>query len=173
MKSLESHLIQYALYHRDNRNIRTHLLGVPLIVLSVILLTFIPLFVISGIQVMLSDLLITAASLYYVYLSPRLGVIMLCMLVLGNLLAMQLYMQFIHTTTPVSIFYFSGLGVFLFGWVVQFIGHYYEGKKPAFVDDLIGLLIGPLFVLVEILFKFGFMKGLEQSIVAQAGPYRN
>jgi uncharacterized membrane protein YGL010W len=26
--------------------------------------------------------------------------------------------------------------------VIQFIGHWYEGRKPAFVDDLIGLLVG-------------------------------
>ncbi|AOT09013.1 DUF962 domain-containing protein [Pseudoalteromonas luteoviolacea] len=173
MKSLESHLVQYALYHRDNRNIRTHLIGVPLIVWSVILLTFIPLFELSGIQITLSSLLTTAVSFYYLYLSPRLGVVMIGMLALGNLLAMQLYTQFIQSGVPVTIFYFGGLGVFLIGWVVQFIGHYYEGKKPAFVDDLIGLLIGPLFVLVEVLFKLGLMKGLEENIISQAGPYRN
>ena len=32
----------------------------------------------------------------------------------------------------------TGLGLFLVGWVIQFIGHAFEGRKPAFVDDLIG-----------------------------------
>jgi uncharacterized membrane protein YGL010W len=31
-------------------------------------------------------------------------------------------------------------------WVVQFYGHYVEGAKPSFGDDLVFLLIGPLFV---------------------------
>jgi uncharacterized membrane protein YGL010W len=34
-------------------------------------------------------------------------------------------------------------------WVVQLIGHNIEGAKPSFLDDLVFLLIGPLFVLEE------------------------
>lgn len=63
-------------------------------------------------------------------------------------------------------------GVFFVGWVLQFIGHYFEGKKPAFVDDLIGLAIGPLFVLVELLFVLGLCKELENKIVNNAGEYK-
>src|SRR5256885_12287117 len=29
-----------------------------------------------------------------------------------------------------------GLGIFAVGWVIQFVGHYYEGRKPAFLDDI-------------------------------------
>ena len=35
MKSLESHLTTYARYHRDRRNIATHFVGIPMIVLGV------------------------------------------------------------------------------------------------------------------------------------------
>jgi len=31
-------------------------------------------------------------------------------------------------------------------WAVQFWGHKVEGEKPSFADDLVFLLIGPLFV---------------------------
>ena len=34
----------------------------------------------------------------------------------------------------------------LVAWVMQFYGHHVEGAKPSFSDDLIFLLIGPLFV---------------------------
>ncbi len=44
------------------------------------------------------------------------------------------------------------VGIFVVGWIIQFIGHYYEKKKPAFMDDVIGLAIGPLFVLAEFVF---------------------
>jgi uncharacterized membrane protein YGL010W len=70
-------------------------------------------------------------------------------------------------------FYGLFAGLFVIGWIIQFIGHYYEGKKPAFVDDLIGLLVGPLFVVVELLFKLGLLKNLEARIIEHAGPYRN
>lgn len=56
------------------------------------------------------------------------------------------------------------IGIFVVGWVFQVVGHFYEKKKPAFMDDVIGLAIGPLFVLAEMVFMFGFRKELEQRI---------
>jgi uncharacterized membrane protein YGL010W len=63
-----------------------------------------------------------------------------------------------------------GLGLFGVGWVIQFVGHHYEGRKPAFVDDLVGLLVGPLFVSTEVLFALGLCRPLRQAIEAEAGP---
>ena len=62
------------------------------------------------------------------------------------------------------------LGLFVLGWAIQFLGHKYEGMKPAFVDDIVGLLVGPLFVLVEILFLLGLRKDLKSYIEARVGP---
>jgi uncharacterized membrane protein YGL010W len=42
-----------------------------------------------------------------------------------------------------------GMGFFVVGWLIQFIGHYYEGRKPAFADDIVGLLVGPMFVTAD------------------------
>ncbi len=33
-------------------------------------------------------------------------------------------------------------GMFTVGWGFQFVGHYFEGKKPSFVDDKRDLIIG-------------------------------
>ncbi len=43
-----------------------------------------------------------------------------------------------------------GVALFVGGWVVQFIGHYYEGKKPAFFKNAVHLLIGPLWLLNDL-----------------------
>ena len=52
-----------------------------------------------------------------------------------------------HLVPPAPAHWLSwGLGFFVVGWIIQFVGHYYEGKKPAFADDLVGLLVGPMFV---------------------------
>jgi uncharacterized membrane protein YGL010W len=56
------------------------------------------------------------------------------------------------------------------GWIIQFVGHYYEGRRPAFVDDLIGLLVGPMFVVAELLFSFGWNRRLLDQITDIAGP---
>ena len=50
---------------------------------------------------------------------------------------------------------------------------YLMGSEIDFVDDLMGLLVGPLFVVVEMLFKVGLLKNLEARIIEHAGPYRN
>src|SRR5262249_21384898 len=76
----------------------------------------------------------------------------------------------------------AGIGLFVVGWVLQFIGHYFEGRKPAFVDDLIGLLVGPLFIAAETAFMLGlrhgpaFVRGLRRGMrpdaESKAGPPR-
>jgi uncharacterized membrane protein YGL010W len=55
---------------------------------------------------------------------------------------------------------------------LQFIGHHFEGKKPAFVDDIMGLAIGPLFVLAELSFELGFRNRLKKEIERRSGPIR-
>jgi len=41
-------------------------------------------------------------------------------------------------------------GLWVAAWLGQFYGHHVEGAKPAFLDDVIFLLIGPLFILEKI-----------------------
>lgn len=42
-----------------------------------------------------------------------------------------------------------GVGLFVGGWILQFIGHGIEGNRPSFMKDPRFLLIGPLFILQE------------------------
>jgi len=39
------------------------------------------------------------------------------------------------------------LGVFVIAWILQFIGHAVEGKRPSFFTDVRFLLIGPAWLL--------------------------
>ncbi|MFI2812714.1 MULTISPECIES: DUF962 domain-containing protein [Microbulbifer] len=41
----------------------------------------------------------------------------------------------------------TALGIFVVMWVLQFVGHHVEGKKPSFFKDLQFLLIGPAWVI--------------------------
>ena len=66
----------------------------------------------------------------------------------------------------------TGIGLFAVGWVIQFVGHYYEGRKPAFVDDLVGLIVGPLFVVAELGFMVGLRKEVQKEIEERSGPLR-
>jgi uncharacterized membrane protein YGL010W len=169
MRTLTQQLAQYAEYHRDRRNIATHFIGIPLIVLAVAVLMSRPAWSVAGLPFALSPAwaVFVVATLYYLVLDVPLGVMMavvsaLC-LACGQWLASQ----------STGVWIGSGVGVFVVGWVFQFIGHIaYEHRKPAFVDDLAGLVIGPLFVLAEALFGFGWRPALREAIEAKVGPTR-
>ena len=66
----------------------------------------------------------------------------------------------------------AGIGLFAVGWVIQFVGHYFEGRKPAFVDDVMGLLVGPLFVVAEWGFALGLRAEVQHAVEQRSGPVR-
>jgi uncharacterized membrane protein YGL010W len=164
MKNLVDHLSQYASYHRDSRNIVTHFVGIPMIVLAVAVLLSRPGWEVAGWWLSPAALVALASTIFYLRLDRSLGVVMAALLALciwaGALLAQQTTWSWLST----------GVGLFVVGWVIQFIGHYYEGRKPAFVDDLSGLIIGPLFVVAELAFLLGMLKPLQHSIEQRVGP---
>ncbi len=166
MKTLTEQLANYALYHRDRRNIRTHFIGIPLIVFAVMVLLSRAHFYLAGLDITPALLVASATVVYYLMLSLSLGLIM------AFLFALLLVPAALLGQMDTAMWLGYGIGLFVVGWVFQFIGHYYEGKKPAFVDDLIGLAIGPLFVVAEVLFMLGLYKKLEQAICNIAGPTR-
>ncbi len=45
--------------------------------------------------------------------------------------------------------------VFVLAWIGQFVGHRVEGRKPAFLEDLRSLLIGPAWVLAFVYRRIG------------------
>jgi uncharacterized membrane protein YGL010W len=158
-------MAQYAAYHRDRRNIVTHFVGIPLIVFGVSILLARPSTVVAGFTLAPVSLLWLATTLWYfskgnaqlaLAVSVVNGLLMLLALPLGGL--------------PTAVWLTWGLGAFVLGWFIQFVGHYYEGKKPAFVDDLRGLLVGPMFVTAEALFAIGWGKPLLAAIEARVGP---
>ncbi|GAB2917021.1 Mpo1 family 2-hydroxy fatty acid dioxygenase [Rheinheimera gaetbuli] len=163
MKTLTEHLSQYARYHRDQRNILTHYIGIPLIVIAIFGLLWWPLFSVAGINVTPSLILFIASALFYFRLDLRFGVVML--LFSGGCLTIAAKL-----TEQSDLIWLGGsAALFVIGWVLQFVGHYFEGKKPAFVDDLVGLLIGPLFIMAELGFLLGLRKQLQQDIEQVAG----
>lgn len=164
MKTLVEHLSQYAEYHRDRRNIATHFVGIPLIVLAVAELLSRPGLELAGLWFSPAALVAAAAAIFYLRLDLRYGLLMSVLLLLSLWFGAALAVQ--GTTLWLSV----GVALFVVGWIIQFVGHYYEGRKPAFVDDLMGLLVGPLFVAAELGFLLGLRKDIERAVEERAGP---
>ncbi|WP_180050074.1 DUF962 domain-containing protein [Acinetobacter sp. YH12144] len=166
MSKLERLLSQYAAYHLDRKNVLTHFVGIPLIVFSIMCLTARVGLMISGFELTLALLLIIASVIYYLSLDKIFGLIMLLVFAVTYPLALMIAKMSLMSWLIWSV------GIFVVGWIIQFIGHYYEKKKPVFMDDVIGLAIGPLFVLAEFVFLLGFRKELEQRMLTEGRRQR-
>jgi uncharacterized membrane protein YGL010W len=137
---LEALFSDYAQTHQTRGNKITHLFGIPMIVLSIIMyLTPIKLFTLATFQITLAEVLILLVSLYYIKLDRWLGRLMLFVLLVFDAIAL-----WHHPILTASI-------LFVTGWVFQFVGHgFFEKRAPAFSKNGIHLLIGPLWVLKNI-----------------------
>jgi len=157
---------QYAEYHRDRRNIATHFFGIPLIVLALGVLLARPQFVVGGQWLTPAAVVFVLSTLWYVtrghlVLGVAVSAVNGLLLLLGHQLA---------AISGTASWLSWGVGIFVLGWTLQFIGHYYEGRKPAFVDDLVGLLVGPMFVVGEWLFLLGWCRPMLEEIERRVGP---
>ncbi len=166
MKTLTDQLSTYAAYHRDRRNIALHLVGIPLILASIEILGSRPIFALAGMTLTPVILIAVAAGLFYLLLDLPLGLTMALVLAAGAWLGETI------AAMPTATWLGVGVGMFVVGWIIQLVGHVHEGRKPAFLDDLVGLLIGPLFVIAEIAFMLGLRRDLDTSIEARAGGKR-
>ena len=164
MKTLVDHLAQYAAYHRDRRNIVTHFVGIPMIVLAVTVLLSRPGFSLAGLWLSPALAVALVTTLFYLRLDFRFGVVM------GALLSLCVWFGAGLAVGGTALWLSAGLGLFVAGWIIQFVGHFYEGRKPAFVDDIMGLMVGPLFVVAEAAFLLGLRQEVEHEVVQRAGP---
>jgi uncharacterized membrane protein YGL010W len=167
VKTAVDQLTKYASYHRDPRNIATHFIGIPMIVLAVVMLLGRPSFDLAlGLKITPALLAAIVAGFYYLKLDFRLG------LAMAAFLAACLWISSFTAALSTAVWLSAGVAIFVIGWAFQFIGHFYEGKKPAFIDDVMGLIIGPIFVATELAFLLGLRKDLQVPIELTVGPVR-
>ncbi len=123
---------EYAAYHSDPRNRLCHAFGIPLIILGLLGLT-------ALVRIGPIDLAVVLALLtliYYATIDVRGAFISL--LIFAALYALG-------TKLPWTI----SAGAFVLGWAFQLVGHRLEGTKPKFLENLIYLLVGPLYIFNE------------------------
>lgn len=123
---------EYGSYHADRRNRVCHAFGIPLIVLGIMGLGHL---VALG-PVDLAALAAIAVLIYYAAIDLR-GAL------LSTIVFAILYVIAIRLPWQIS------LGAFVLGWVFQLVGHRFEGTKPKFLENLVYLLIGPLYIFEE------------------------
>lgn len=145
---------EYAESHRNSTNKLIHWICVPLIfwtILGFISLIPAPHFCAPyfGCISLVSLIAVILVTLFYLRLSLLIGFIMIFVMLLMEHLA---YAVNIHLGNKSWMIF---LAVFIITWILQFVGHKIEGKKPSFLKDLQFLLVGPIWLLSFVLKKLG------------------
>jgi uncharacterized membrane protein YGL010W len=133
----------YAEHHKTQGNKITHSIGIPLIAVGLLGLlgrcvvgsgfTGSEYFRVDG-----GTLLLVFGMFWYLYVDWKIAIPFV-------LVMTGLYFLGRSISTAMATF------LFVFGWILQGIGHiYFEKKSPAFFKNFLHLLIGPLWIFARI-----------------------
>ena len=131
-------IAHYGLSHQNPGNEVIHFVAIPLIMLSLVGILF-------SLHPYVAYAFIAASMVYY----ARLSVVFFLTMVVWSALTVAGVMAMGTNVLPISV------AIFVSAWILQFIGHKMEGKKPSFFEDIQYLWVGPLFVLSKLLGRLG------------------
>ena len=141
---MRERLDEYEAYHQTLGNEVCHYLGIPSIVAgAATLLGLVHLVSFAGFTLTLAEIVAAAIGVFYVVSARVLG------LVTATLLALLVV---VGRALPLWV----GLSIFVAGWVLQFVGHAaFEHRSPAFLRNLLHLLVGPAWLVERALKRLG------------------
>ncbi|KAI0012899.1 DUF962-domain-containing protein [Xylariaceae sp. FL0662B] len=178
--NLEKQLTFYGAYHHNSINIAIHMACVPLILLTGFTIaantgTLIPLpkiLTIPHLDLNLGTLAAFTWGALYVLLEPVAGTILALICLGAAAVSNTLLSRNPALTNQVAI------TVHVVCWLLQFLGHgVFERRAPALLDNLVqAVFLAPLFVWLELLFKFGYRRELqhrvEKAVQAEIDKFR-
>jgi uncharacterized membrane protein YGL010W len=155
-----SQLASYASVHRDWRNKATHFVGIPVIVFSLLLILSLWRVEVGDRQWTLSLAVAVVAVLGWMALDLGIGIVM------GLTMAVAWYaaQAMAGALGSVQAVWIAFLALFVGGWILQFVGHHYEGKRPALIDNIFQAFIGPMFLVAETMVMMGRRTDLAEAM---------
>ena len=159
VRLFESQMAMYTSYHRDRRNRVTHFVGIPAIMVS-LMVALAPLHLaVGGMDLSWAVAMTATAFVLWLLLDAAIGAAMAVFLA-PALAAAEMLAAVSSTATIWTVF----AVLFVGGWALQILGHFYEGRRPAFLSNLFQALIGPMFLVAEIFFALGWRRRLQQRV---------
>ncbi|BGP54363.1 hypothetical protein JCM8202_000796 [Rhodotorula sphaerocarpa] len=176
---LEEQFVFYASYHTHHVNVLIHVLCVPTILFTALILTHgipggdkslatIPLDVLGyhfDLDLTFPFLWAAGNAAYFILLEPVAGALYAPILLGLGHLSNVLYSTQHDTAMKVASWAFAA------SWVAQFVGHgKFEGRAPALLDSLLqSLVLAVFFVWLEVLFYLGYRPELFKRLQAKTG----
>jgi uncharacterized membrane protein YGL010W len=152
-------MAMYSAYHRDRRNKATHFLGVPSIAFSLLIpMAMLRFGEIGGVSITLATIFALAVMAYWIVLDAPFGIVTAVLFLPALWAADWLALQAGATAWVAFAVLFVG------GWIVQLVGHAFEGRKPALVDNLLQIFIAPVFLVAEVAFAIGLRRDLFAAV---------
>ena len=153
MKKIDLLLEEYGSSHKNKINKLIHWICVPAIFFSIVALIWsIPLGPLENLKINdyqyinWATIALVFVVVYYIKLSPLLTIGMIIFsticLYVTNFLENLIFNGKIEFQL-----WLIALIIFVISWIIQFIGHEIEGKKPSFLKDVQFLLIGPAWLM--------------------------
>ena len=166
MTTLEDQMSFYAAYHQDGRNKISHFIGVPAIIFGLFIALGWLRLDLGGFTLTAAMLLAAVVMIWYFVLDVPLAIAML--VVNGALLylAEQVAVQPIKAGALWFLAFFGG------GWIIQLIGHVFEGRKPALVDNFMQVFVAPIFPAAEAFVALGYKTELHAAVQKRAQEMR-
>ncbi|WFD17867.1 hypothetical protein MCAP1_000076 [Malassezia caprae] len=191
--SFRDQLAFYGAYHTNSVNVGIHMVCVPLIFMSSLVLVLATGVSLESVASHLPDAagarvwdvcrqlaahvspavwphlnvasLVAALYLAYYYVLDVTSAALITPLWIGYYAAAWLTMEHVEHAAK-----YAGV-LFVVSWILQFYGHgVHEGRAPALLDNLLGaLVLAPLFVFVETLFFFGYRPELQAWLKNETG----
>ena len=182
-KWLDDSFVFYASYHDHKVNQWIHIVCVPLLILTgLMMLCFTPNILEGSVdiksalpgmvgQYLPDDLVyeknwaMVAATIYCSYYGvielPGIAGIMASIMVFCG----YIYSTLLYSRHGADIWNYA-LYTHIICWIAQIVGHQkWEGRSPALLDNLFqAFMMAPLFVLMEVLFMFGYRKEFRERV---------
>jgi len=137
-RKVDQLLAHYGESHQNPRNELIHFIAIPLIMLSLVGMMF-------ALHPYVAYAFIAASMVYY----ARLSAVFFVSMAVWSVVFLAVLFAMGSLVLPICV------SIFIGAWILQFIGHKIEGKKPSFFEDIQYLWVGPLFVLSKPFAKMG------------------
>ncbi|GAA5872245.1 hypothetical protein JCM8547_004793 [Rhodosporidiobolus lusitaniae] len=177
--SLEDQFTFYASYHTKLTNVLIHIVCVPTIFFTGLILAhgipgFSTSFASFGVDLLGQQIQFDATlpfltalgyATYFVLLEPVAGGLYFPILVILGHLSNVLYHTHHDQAMRLATYGFVG------SWIAQFVGHgKFEGRAPALLDSLLqSLVLAVFFVWLEVLFFLGYRPALYKRLQSKTG----
>jgi uncharacterized membrane protein YGL010W len=152
-------LAGYAAVHRDPRNKATHFVGIPIIIFSLLLI--LALWRIPAAGGFASGALAVGLLAIAGWIALDVGIGLAMALVM---IPLWLAAEWLAARLGSQGTWIAFAALFTGGWILQFLGHHYEGRRPALIDNIFQGFIGPMFLVAEAMVALGWRRDLHKAI---------